>query len=255
MVARTRPCLAIYHYCIDPEWGWMNARIQTWFPLHVQVCLNGREWLARQMEREGLRYYRQENCFPWLEDYARAQQLLDEQWKTNWPERLQAIGGRLNPLREELLQKYSTSYYWTCFQSEWATDVGFRPGQLQRLEPLLIQHGMQSFSSPDILRFLGRKIPASGQLPTQFSAELTSDLKHRQEGGRMKHRIHGNSLKGYGKARTAVGDVFRVETTINQVADFRVYRPQEGGPEQELAWRPMRRGRSASARGGVARRP
>src|SRR5438552_3903962 len=42
MVARTRPCLAIYHYCIDPEWGWMNARIQTWFPLHVQVCLNGR---------------------------------------------------------------------------------------------------------------------------------------------------------------------------------------------------------------------
>src|SRR5258708_5157353 len=26
MVARTRPCLVIYHYRIDPEWGWMNAR-------------------------------------------------------------------------------------------------------------------------------------------------------------------------------------------------------------------------------------
>jgi hypothetical protein len=35
MVARTRPCLVIYHYRIDPEWGWMNARIQNWFPMNV----------------------------------------------------------------------------------------------------------------------------------------------------------------------------------------------------------------------------
>src|SRR5713226_5272237 len=32
MVSRIRPCLVIYHYCLDPEYGWMNARIQTWFP-------------------------------------------------------------------------------------------------------------------------------------------------------------------------------------------------------------------------------
>jgi hypothetical protein len=242
MVARTRPSLVIYHYWIDPEWGWMNARIQTWFPLHVQICLNGREWLARQMDREGLRYVRQDNCFPWMENYDRAQQLLEQQLQTNWPQRLQAIGERLNPLREEIFQNYPTDYYWTCFQCEWATDMGFRPGQLRRLEPLLIQHGMQSFSSPDILRFLGRKIPASGLVPAQFAGELTSDLKHRQEGVRIKHRLNGNSLKGYGKAHTPVGDIFRVETTTNQVEDFRVYRPSEGGPEQELAWRPMRRG-------------
>ena len=28
----------------------MNARIQTWFPFRIQICLNGREWLARQMD-------------------------------------------------------------------------------------------------------------------------------------------------------------------------------------------------------------
>lgn len=55
MVLRVRPCLVLYHYSIDPEWGWMNARLQTWFPFQVQVCLNGCEWLARQMDREGLR--------------------------------------------------------------------------------------------------------------------------------------------------------------------------------------------------------
>jgi len=32
MEMRRRPCLTIYHYRIDPEFGWMHARIQTWFP-------------------------------------------------------------------------------------------------------------------------------------------------------------------------------------------------------------------------------
>ena len=40
--------------------GFMNARIQTWFPFPVQICLNGREWLARQMEAAGLEYARQD---------------------------------------------------------------------------------------------------------------------------------------------------------------------------------------------------
>jgi hypothetical protein len=177
-----------------------------------------------------------------LQDYERAGQLLQDQLKTDWAQRLQGIAERLNRYHEEIFQKYPSSYYWTCHQCEWATDVGLRSGELKRLEPLLIQHGLLSFSSPDILRFLGRKIPASGQVPVQFAGELTSDLKHRQEGVRIKHRINGNSLKGYGKAHTAMGDVFRVETTTNQVEDFRVYRPKQGGGEQELAWQRMRRG-------------
>jgi hypothetical protein len=242
MVARVRPCLVIYHYGIHPEFGWMHARIQTWFPFHVQVCLNGREWLARQMDRERLRYVRQDNCFPWLKDYERAQQLLDRQLTLHWPEPLQSIAEQLNPIHEQIFEKYPSSYYWTCFQSEWATDILFRPGELKRLEPLWLQHGMLSFSSPDVMRFLGQKVPLSGRIPARFARPLATDLKRRQEGPRIKHRIDGNSVKAYGKAHTLAGDVFRVELTINQVEQFRVYRPKEGGPEQELDWRQMRRG-------------
>jgi hypothetical protein len=72
MVVRPRPCLTIYLYRIDPQLGWMHARIQTWFPFYIHVCINGREWLARRMDREGLQYFRQENCFPWIEDVPRA---------------------------------------------------------------------------------------------------------------------------------------------------------------------------------------
>ena len=113
---------------------------------------------------------------------------------------------------------------------------------LQRLYPMLVHHGMTSFSSPDVMRFLGRRIPLSGQVPGRFAAELTSDVKRRQEGVRIKHRLGGNSIKLYDKAFTVVGNVLRGETTIHNVEDFRVYRPKEGGPEEDLAWRPMRRG-------------
>src|ERR1051326_8770463 len=84
IIRRERPCHVLYHYQIHPEWGWMHGRIQTWFPFQIQIGINGREWLARQMARHGLGYRQQGNCFVWLEDYPQAQRLLDEQLKTNW---------------------------------------------------------------------------------------------------------------------------------------------------------------------------
>ena len=49
-------CLHLYHYYQHPTFGWLYVRLQTWFPFEIQVGLNGREWLARQMDRDGVRY-------------------------------------------------------------------------------------------------------------------------------------------------------------------------------------------------------
>jgi hypothetical protein len=51
LIYRPRKCLALYHDSIDPQFGWMNARIQSWLPFPIQICLNGREWLARMMDQ------------------------------------------------------------------------------------------------------------------------------------------------------------------------------------------------------------
>jgi hypothetical protein len=45
---RPGKCLFLYHYQVHPVFGFLNARIQTWFPFSIQICLNGREWLARR---------------------------------------------------------------------------------------------------------------------------------------------------------------------------------------------------------------
>jgi hypothetical protein len=244
IIRRERPCHVLYHYQIHPEVGWMHARIQTWFPFNVQIAINGREWLARQMDRQGLAYRQQDNCFVWLEDYQRAQVLLNEQLKTNWVELLESLASELNPIRDRIFERYPSDYYWIAYQSEWATDVVFREADfLRRLTPLLVRHGVLSFSSSDVMRYFGRKVNQSGAIPANFQGKLETDLKRRQEGERVKYRLNGNSAKFYDKAYTSSGSVLRAaETTLNTVTDFRVYRPKEGGPEEDLQWRPMRKG-------------
>ena len=241
---RLRKCLFLYHYWMHPTFGFMSGRIQTWFPFQVQIYMNGRERLARQMDREGIAYARQENCFPWIEDYARAQELMDEQLKTDWPQQLTAIAHQLNPHHHEMFADFpSAEYYWSVAESEWATDVGFRGNEeLQRLTPMLVEHAMTELASPDVMRFLGHKVTAKGEIHGGFQGEICTDLKRRAEGVRVKHRVDQNSEKMYDKAHTRVGSVLRVEMTMNNVEPYRVYRPAEGDPEGESTWKPLRRG-------------
>jgi hypothetical protein len=86
-----RKCQHIYHYQIHPIFGFMHVRLQTWFPFNIHLCLNGREWLARQMDAAGITYQRRDNCFTEVSDPIAAQQLLDQQVTFNWADELTSI--------------------------------------------------------------------------------------------------------------------------------------------------------------------
>jgi hypothetical protein len=243
LVQRSRKCLYVYQYWEHPVLGWLNARIETWFPFSIQICMNGRTWLARQMDHAGIGYRQQDNCFPWVADWEQAQQLMNTQLQANWPELLDEIAHFLNPIHDEIFHRFPIQYYWSTHQSEWATDIAFRKAEdLRRLFPLFVHHGMTTFSSPDVLRFLGKKITQSGEVPGRVTAEVTSDLKRRQEGVRIKHRYNDNSVKLYDKAYTPMGSVLRAEMTMEDPEDFKVYRRPEGEPDKPLAWLRMRKG-------------
>ena len=51
LVSALHKCLHLYFYYMDREFELMHIRLQTWFPFSVQVCLNGREYLARRMPK------------------------------------------------------------------------------------------------------------------------------------------------------------------------------------------------------------
>lgn len=226
-------CLFLYYYLIDPVFGWMNARIQTWFPFNVQICLNGREWLARQMDHAGLAYTRRENCFTRIEDFPKAQKLMDRQLKANWPRILDRIARMLNPVHREIFKDFRTDYYWSVYQSEWASDIVFEnQAALDAIYPALVHHAITSFGSADVMRFLGGKVHGA------FQGEITSDFCNRPEGIRVKHWVGANSIKLYNKQ----SNVLRPETTLQDPHGFKVFRPKEGDPGGKKEWRPLRKG-------------
>lgn len=96
-VSRERKCLHLYFYYLDREFGLMHVRLQTWLPLAVQVCVNGREWLARRMQRAGMAYQQCDNCFTRIDQLDRAQQMLDSLTARQWARRLKALARRVNP--------------------------------------------------------------------------------------------------------------------------------------------------------------
>jgi len=228
-----RKCLHLYHYWIDPVFGFMSGRLQTWFPFSIQLCLNGREWLSRQMDRAAMSYRREENCFLAVEDFPKAQSLMDEQPSFGWMEALKPIGLKINPVHQQIFRLYPVDYYWGVHQSEWATDILFTsPRALSEIYPQLVRAAVSTFSSPDVMRFLGKRLHGN------YTGELVSDYKSRPEGIRVKHRAGANSVKMYDKG----GRILRVETTLNDPTPFKVFRPLEGNPHGACEWRPMRKG-------------
>jgi hypothetical protein len=236
---RSKPskCLHYYHYFMDPEVGLTYVRLQTWFPFTVHVGMNGREWLARQMDKIGLRYQRRDNCFAWIEDWDRAQQLMNEQLRTDWPGLLNRLLDQANPALA-IVDTHPTPYYWSMDEGEWASDLAFASSSiLAKLAPRLFRHAWLNFDSADVMRFLGRKTTEQG-VHGNFEGEVVSDLKRRAEGTRIKHRLNGNWIKMYDKQ----GSVLRVETVINHTRDMKVYRTKEGDEGGEMSWQRLRKG-------------
>jgi hypothetical protein len=231
-------CAYLYHYYFHPMFGFMYARIQTWFPFAMQVGLNGREWLSRQLDQAELSYQRRDNKFMNVEDFTKAQVLLDRQLRQPWPRRLDEILRTIHPAHPALLGRLPVAYYWSVYQSEWASDVVFRTrADLDRLFPQWVRHAITTYHSADVMRFLGREVPLSGQVHKNFQGQVVSDVSRRQEGVRVKHWVNGNSIKMYDCDR-----VLRIETTINNPEEFKVFRTREQDPEGDKDWRTLRRG-------------
>jgi hypothetical protein len=239
LAAAERKCLHLYFYFQDREFGFMHVRLQTWLPMAIQICINGREYLARQMDYQGIRYEQRDNCFVQIEDLTRAQQLLDRLTTRKWERVLGALAARVNPWIRPVAGLNLRDYYWSVRQGEFATDILFGDeAALRAVYPSLVDHAMRQFSCNDVLRFLGRRTNS------RSNGEVKTHLQQRHEGVRIKHWVEENSLKMYDKQ----GCVLRVETTINNPRRFKVRRKGTRKGKSCMAWLPSRKGIADMAR-------
>lgn len=129
-------------------------------PFSIQVCINGHEWLARQMSAKGVGYEQFENAFTFIENPTKAQQLADKLPSVKWEKILHVFARRVNPLLKTILN--GMEYYWVIDQAEYATDImTAKPSWLDELYIKWQKHAAVCFQAEDIMRFMGRKLHGS----------------------------------------------------------------------------------------------
>jgi hypothetical protein len=230
-------CLHYYHYYLDKDVGLRYTRLQTWFPFTMHAGLNGREWLARQMTKAGLKFTQKDNCFPWIEDWQAAQRLLDEQLTTAWTPLLNGWAQRSNPWEESLLP-VPVPYYWAVQEAEYATDIAFRSAaDLGRLYPRFVHQAYAGLQGADVLRYLGYRLRKDGQPRRDLAGEVKTAIKELVNGTCVKHWVLNNLLKMYDK----FGLVLRLENMLINVRDFKVFRTRENDPDGPMEYLRMRK--------------
>lgn len=216
-------CKHLYFYFDHPRYGFMNIRLQTWFPYHIQIALNGREWLRRSLEKAGADFVARGNKFVHIDDYGRAQRLLDRQLDTRWERMLEGFVADAFPVQEAILGPH-LSYYWTLWESEWATDLIFpSPKDIAPIADSLLRHAFMTGTGQRLLRYLDRPLKLDGTPRANMPHEVTSRLLDFHDGLRVRHWVDTNSVKAYNEL-----NVFRVEMTMNQPGMFRVHRHTQG---------------------------
>lgn len=223
-----RKCLHYYFYYQDKEFGFMHVKLQSWFPFGMQVYINGREYISKQLDKLGISYVRYDNCFTQIDNLEVAQKISDDFNGKKLDAMLNHFAKQINPFIDRIKEILGHDYYWCMEQCEYATDVMFNSRKdLEEIYMDFVQHGIVNFKFDDVMTFMGRKMHSA------FSGEIVSDIKKRPFGVRIKHRMKENSIKMYDKC-----SVLRIETTINNPREFKIFK-KSGAEDKPDKWVPM----------------
>ena len=209
-----RKCKYYYFYFLDKHFGFLDVKLQTWFPFLIQIYINGREMMRHVFDENGITYRMYDNSFSEISDVTRAQELADKFDSKSLCRQLDFLAHKVNPYLDTIENIFHQGYHWCVDQCEYATDVMFMSREaLEDIYPSLVGHAFYDFKCTDVFSFLGRK------LDKKFLGEAVSDYRKRPEGWRIKFRMKSNSIKMYDKF-----NCLRIEMTINDPREFNVYK-------------------------------
>jgi len=80
IVELARKRAQVNHYAfhiMDPEWGHIVLKMCGHPPFELQIILNGHEYVARQAQRQGIDFVKEDNCFTVVTDGAQLAKVAD----------------------------------------------------------------------------------------------------------------------------------------------------------------------------------
>ena len=211
----TTPVNHYYFYLLDRDFGPLFIKFCSYFPYAMKVCLNGHEWLKRQLTQRDIAYEPLDNGIRSTAEAARVQRIADtlEAAKIDAVVRkwLRRLPHPFTPVHRRAGYRYQLS----ILQAEFAlTQVLDRPRTGRGFFEEVMRENLD-LGRPDQMQLIfNRRV--TRQTPGRFRTRILT------EG--VVPSLHVDYKKTRVKQYHKEGQALRTETTINNTYDFEIGR-------------------------------
>ena len=211
-----------YVYGVDRDFGPFFLKFCTYFPYNAKLCLNGHEYVKRQLDQKGLQYEALDNGVLSCDDPQRVQRICDALSAEKIDALLRKWLRRLPHSYTAKDRKAGYRYDVSILQAEFSlTQVLDRPLSGRVFFEEVIRENLDVGRPSQVQLIFDRRVTSQtpGRFPTRVLTEgvvpsLHVDYKH-------------SRIKQYHKE----GRALRTETTINNTRDFNIGKRLHNLPE------------------------
>ena len=211
-----------YFYCVDKDFGPFFLKFCSYFPYTAKLCINGHEYLKRQLDRDGIGYEALDNGILSCDDPARLQVLADRLSSAKIDALLRKWLKRLPHPFAPKDRKAGYRYDISILQAEFAlTQVLDRPVSGRVFFEEVIRENLDLGRPDKVQLIFNRRV--TRRTPSRFRTRvLTAGVTPTLHVDYKRSRI-----KQYHKE----GRALRTETTINNTRDFAIGRRLHNLPQ------------------------
>jgi hypothetical protein len=202
-----------YFYCVDEDLGPFFLKFCTYFPYNAKLCINGHEYVKRQLAKEGIAFEALDNGVLSCADPKRLQQLCDGLSATKIDALLRKWLERLPHPFTAADRKAGYRYHVSILQAEFSlTQVLDRPQSGRIFFEQVIRENLDIGRPDQVQLIFERRVRKD--TPGRFRTRVLTDG--------VIPSLHVDYKSSRIKQYHKEGRALRTETTINNPRDFNV---------------------------------
>jgi hypothetical protein len=226
-----------YFYALDRDFGPFFLKFCSYFPYNAKLCINGHEYVKRQLERRGIRYEALDNGVLSCEEPATLQRICDELSAVHIDALFRKWLRRLPHPFTSKDRAWGVRYELSILQAEFSlTQVLDQPVTGRVFFEEVIRENLDIGRPDQVQLIFDRKILRKGPRPTpgRFRTRVITEGVYPS----LHVDYKATRIKQYHKE----GRALRTETTINNTRDFRIGKRLHNLPAlREVGFRANRR--------------
>lgn len=213
IVKSATPVNQFYFYCIDEDFGPFFLKFCTYFPYNAKLCINGHEYVKRQLAKEGIAFEPLDNVVLSCANPKRLQELCDGLSAAKIDALLRKWLAKLPHPYTAADRKAGYRYHLSILQAEFSlTQVLDRPQTGRIFFEQVIRENLDIGRPDQVQLIFERRV--SKRTPGRFRTRVLTDG--------VIPSLHvdykSTKIKQYHKE----GRALRTETTINNPYDFAI---------------------------------